>query len=73
MAEIGEIILTFEVEQAIAKVVGFALNNNDMQRQESVLGQSANPYLDRRRSREVPSGEEVEEKKGLQISTSISK
>lgn len=42
MAQTSEIILIHEVEQAIAKVVVFALNNTNMQRQESVYGEIAN-------------------------------
>lgn len=84
MAQAKEIMLRYEVERAIARAVAFALNNANMQRQESVPNEIANPHLDRPRSSnvlgeapnvvEVYGHQEVEERKeGLQASASISR
>lgn len=42
-------MLTQEVEQVIARALAFAVNNANMQRQESVPSEIANPHPDRPR------------------------
>lgn len=46
-------MLTLEIEQAIARVVAFALNNANMQRQESVSSEIASLHPHRPRNGDV--------------------